>query len=665
MSTVLGIILLLAAVVACNVLHLIWPVIPLAIYQIIAGVILALIPELKTFQLEPEIFMFLIIAPLMFNDGQNTSFKRLARNFSSMMSMAVFLALSTVIILGIGLHLVSPQTFTSPVAFMLAAIITPTDAVAVKSLTTGVEMPSNVEMTLEHESLFNDASGLVLFSLAETALASGRFSLAHGVWTFVYVFFGGILFGMLIGSLMINLRTALMSRHVDIASIVIPLNVITPLVTYWLAEKLHLSGILAVVAAGIMHSILYDRLHLTSTKVQIATTTIWAIISDALNGLVFVFLGLSLPMVLKRMRQLQTLKIFVTALVLYLAMFILRYCWSRFGLVKLKSDDLNQDPRQDSAILAIGGIHGTITMAMAFSIPVMVNEQHDAMRSVLILIAAFVILISLLVGTFAFPKLLPPKQKSYTKNEFQQALTATVQYAITELSSDSDSAREKALVIDQLSSQMTTHAHLNSEDYNRLLQQCHDVELDTLEELSDNDVITPRQRRSYSRLMARDLFNRSNHGFLNLISMTYHRIRWGHNRKKWMKKHQKIIQYFQDHPEKQDQRKKEFQNINEEVSTILRIVLRRVNKYLNDVQTTQNAAEVTAVRRTYLNRYRFFSRRNQTDADKMTNFFIDAFQSEHSYIQQQAAAGHYSSELANALNEQVSTDQLVYMQSLD
>lgn len=148
MSTVLGIILLLAAVVAYNVVHLIWPAIPLAIYQIIAGVILALIPELKTFQLEPEIFMFLIIAPLMFNDGQNTSFKKLARNFSSMMSMAVFLALSTVIILGVGLHLVSPQMFTLPVAFMFAAIITPTDAVAVKSLTTSVEMPSNVEIDM-------------------------------------------------------------------------------------------------------------------------------------------------------------------------------------------------------------------------------------------------------------------------------------------------------------------------------------------------------------------------------------------------------------------------------------------------------------------------------------------------------------------------------------
>lgn len=445
MSTVLGIVLLLVAVVTANIIHLIWPVLPLAIYQIIAGVVLAIIPDLKTFQLEPEIFMLLIIAPLMFNDGQNTSSRQLARGLSRTMSMAVYLALFTVIILGLGLHFLLPRSFSFPVAFMLAAIITPTDAVAVKSLTTDVEMPENVSLTLEHESLFNDASGIVLFSLASSALASGSFSLAQGIWTFLYVFFGGIIFGMIAGSLLINVRTALMQHHVDIAPIVIPINVITPIVVYWLAEELHLSGILAVVAAGIMHSILYDRLHLTSTKVQIATTTIWNIIADALNGLVFVFLGLSLPMVLGHMKQLQTLKIVGIALVLYLVMTWLRYLWSQIGFVRLHSKALQQDKKLDSLLLAIGGVHGTITMAMAFSIPLLVNEDRIAMRNALILIVAFVILISLFVGTFAFPKLLPQKQESYSKAEFHKALTHTVQYAINDLTNNGEQNREKIL----------------------------------------------------------------------------------------------------------------------------------------------------------------------------------------------------------------------------
>lgn len=658
MSTILGIILLLIAVVVANIVHLVWPVIPLAIYQIIAGVILAVIPDLKTFQLEPGIFMLLIIAPLMFNDGQNTSSKQLARGFSRTMSMAVYLALFTVIVLGLGLHFILPHSFSLPVAFMLAAIITPTDAVAVKSLTTDVEMPENVNITLEHESLFNDASGIVLFSLAETALSSGKFSIANGIWTFVYVFFGGIIFGMLLGSILINLRMHLMQRHVDIAPIVIPINIMTPLAVYWLAEELHLSGILAVVAAGIMHSILYDRLHLTSTKVQISTTTIWNIISDALNGLVFVFLGLSLPMVLGHMKQLQTLKIIVIALILYVVMTALRFFWSEIGLVKLHSTELHKNRQHDSLILAIGGIHGTITMAMAFSIPVLVNADRIAMRNALILIAAFVILISLTVGTIAFPKLLPKKTADYTKAEFQKALTATVQYAITELNSNDNIDREKSLVIDQLTSQLTMRARLNTERYNKLLQKCHQVELDTLEGLADNNIINAKQERAYSRLIARDLFNKSSHGFWNVVAMLYHRFQW-------LRARHRITKIYRKHPEVQKDHQAQFKVINDQISNILRIVIRRINKYLNDVQTPNNAYEIAAVRRTYLNRYRFFSRKSQIDADKMTNFFIDAFQSEHSYIQQQAAAGKFSSELANALNEQVSTDQLVYMQSLD
>ena len=658
MSTVLGIVLLLVAVVTANIIHLIWPVLPLAIYQIIAGVILAIIPDLKTFQLEPEIFMLLIIAPLMFNDGQNTSSRQLARVLSRTMSMAVYLALFTVIILGLGLHFLLPNSFSLPVAFMLAAIITPTDAVAVKSLTTDVEMPENVSLTLEHESLFNDASGIVLFSLASSALASGSFSLAQGIWTFLYVFFGGIIFGMIAGSLLINVRTALMQHHVDIAPIVIPINVMTPIVVYWLAEELHLSGILAVVAAGIMHSILYDRLHLTSTKVQIATTTIWNIIADALNGLVFVFLGLSLPMVLGHMKQLQTIKIVGIALVLYLVMTLLRYLWSQIGFVRLHSKALQQDQKLDSLLLAIGGVHGTITMAMAFSIPLLVNEDRIAMRNALILIAAFVILISLFVGTFAFPKLLPQKQESYSKAEFHKALTKTVQYAINDLTNNGEQNREKSLVIDQLASQMTMRARLNTETYNHLLQKCHQVELDTLEELTDNDVITEQQERMYSRLMARDLFSKSRHGFWDTFVMLYHRVHWLHARRK-------VIKLYHKHPELKKARQDHFKTVNDEIGPVLRIVIRRVNKFLNDAQTPKNAYEIAAVRRTYLNRYRILSRKNKINADLMTSYFINASQAEHSYIQQQAAAHKISFDLANALNEQVSTDQLVYMQSLD
>lgn len=354
-STVLGIVLLLVAVVVANIVHLIWPVMPLAIYQVLAGVILAILPTAQTLELDPEIFMILIIAPLMFNEGQNSSARQLTRNIRQIMSLAVYLAIITVIIVGLALHVSLPGEFYLPVAFMLAAIITPTDAVAVKSLTANVEMPENVQEQLEHESLFNDASGLVLFGLATSTLQSGSFSLIKGVGTFLYVFFCAIIFGTIAGLLLVKLRTTLMRSHTDISAIAIPINVLTPIVVYWLAEELHLSGILAAVSAGVVHGILKERMNLTSTKLPVSSSTLWNIISDALNGVVFVFLGLSLPDVLVHMKTLPIMQIILISLACYLIMTFMRYIWARFNLVDLRSTSYGQDHNKDSLLVAFMG----------------------------------------------------------------------------------------------------------------------------------------------------------------------------------------------------------------------------------------------------------------------------------------------------------------------
>ena len=131
MSTIFGVCTLVVAVVIANVCHLFFPRFPLAIYQILIGVMLALWPRLATLKLEPEMFMLLIIAPLMFNDGQSADYRALVKDRRLILSMTIYLALFTVLVAGLGLHL-TLATFSLPLAFMLAAIITPTDAVAVK-----------------------------------------------------------------------------------------------------------------------------------------------------------------------------------------------------------------------------------------------------------------------------------------------------------------------------------------------------------------------------------------------------------------------------------------------------------------------------------------------------------------------------------------------------
>lgn len=649
MNSIFTIILLLAAVVVANTIHLLWSKIPLSIYQIVLGILIALLPTQATdITLHPELFMMVVIAPLMFNDGQNQSSRVLSRNVKNILSLSVVFALVTVLIMGGILHGLLHQEFTLPLAFLLAAIITPTDAVAVKSLTTNVTIPENVNTTLEVESLFNDASGIVLLDLALAAYESGRFSIGHGIWYFAYVFFGGIVFGAIAGSLLISLRTALMRNHVDIASIVIPINIMTPIAIYWSAEELHFSGILAVVAAGVVHSVLYDRLRLTSAKVQIATTTIWNIISDALNGIVFVLLGMLLPQVVRRTPTTHLLILIGLAIGLYLIMLLCRFAWARFKLVNLHSTP-NQVNR-DSWLLALGGVHGTITLSLALSLPVIVNDHQFAARNAIISISAFVILISIIVGAIVYPLVLPKKANDYTEEEFRQWLTKTVQYAISELRNQSDNQYNCSLVIDQLNSQMTQFYTIQPAKFNRLIQKTHQIELDTLEQLNEQGQLSSQQLAWYTGIVDRSFVRHSRHGFLASFNSLLYRIKW-----KWTRlAHQRKQIKWQAKPE-------QVMSLNK----TLEILNQHVYEYLDSVQSPDNVHEVAMVRRSYTQRSRILTHDSPSDQDEITSLFIAGFQLEHSYVQERLAANKITQSLANALNEQISTDELVYVQSLD
>lgn len=649
MNSIFTIIILLGAVVIANVVHLVWSKIPLSIYQILAGIIIALLPTSATdITLHPELFMMVVIAPLMFNDGQNQSSRTLSHNIKNIFSLSVLFALFTVLIMGVALHGVLSKAFSLPLAFLLAAIITPTDAVAVKSLTTNVTMPENVNTTLEVESLFNDASGIVLLDLSLAAYESGSFSLGHGIWYFSYVFFGGIIFGLIAGSLLISLRTALMRNHVDIASIVIPMNIMTPIVIYWCAEEFHFSGILAVVAAGVVHSILYDRLRLTSTKVQIATTTIWTIISDALNGIVFVLLGMLLPQVARRTPATHLLFLLMLAAGLYLIMLFCRYAWARFKLVNLKSTP--ESSRKDSWLLALGGVHGTITLSLALSLPMMINNSKFVYRDAIISISAFVILISIIVGAVIYPLILPAKAREYSPEEFRDWLTKTVQYAIKELQSNTDDPYNCSLVTDQLNSQMTQFYHINRATFNKLIQKAHQIELTTINQLAENDQLAPQAVTWYTNIINRSFIRHSQHGFLASINAVIHRLKW------------QVTKYI--HTRKQVK----YRKVNDDHLTFAQtfeILNHRVYDYLDRVQSADNIHEVALVRRSYLQRARILSQDRLSDQDTIAAIFVEGFQLEHSYVQEKLAANKISQSLANALNEQISTDELVYVQSLE
>lgn len=176
MSAISFIAVMMIGVIGANVIKEFFLQISETFILIGVGLILGFLPEFKNFELEPEFFMMLIIAPLMFYEGSKTSLKKVRKNFRGIFFLSITLAVVTVLLVAVMTNNIM-GSWIFPLAICFAAIVTPTDAVAVKSIISGKKMPKGVNEAVEFESLFNDATGLVLLSLGLSVLESGHFSI--------------------------------------------------------------------------------------------------------------------------------------------------------------------------------------------------------------------------------------------------------------------------------------------------------------------------------------------------------------------------------------------------------------------------------------------------------------------------------------------------------
>lgn len=431
--------LLVIGVVGTNIIKQFVPRVPEAFILILVGILLSYTKIFHGFELEPEFFMVAIIAPLMFVDGQRQSIKKIRERFSLIIVLSVVLAAATVLIVGLMTNFIEAK-WTLPLAIALAAIVTPTDAVAVKSMTSGSEMPSGIGEALELESLFNDATGLVILDLALSVLGNQNLSIMGGISHFLFVAIGGILIGLIGGWLIVLLRVNL-NFWVDRPEVsIIPISLLTPFVIYLVAEHLGTSGILAVVATGIIHNWEANRLRLSSTRVQVTQSIIWTTISEMLNSVVFLFLGISLPDVARTFFKMDQASIFLLlglSGIIYAVMFLIRYIWAQWehegsAQILFGANNTKQHTFY-SKIFAVSGIHGTMTLAMAFSLPKTIGGSTFPYREELIIVASIVILFSMLVSAIVLPALLPVKKEDYTADELNHFRGKMVDFAILQM----------------------------------------------------------------------------------------------------------------------------------------------------------------------------------------------------------------------------------------
>ena len=300
------------------------------VIQVIIGLLVALIlPSVQEIHLESELFMLLFIAPLLFNETRETNIRALLLNLNSILSLAIALVVVSVLSVGYALHLMVPS-IPLAAAFALASALGPTDAATVTALKSNIHLTHRQEMLLSGESLINDASGVVAFQFSVAAAVTGTFSLIDAAGSFTVLFVGGVAMGIVIGFVFSSIN-AMLGRlgYVDTVANVL-YEVLTPFLVYLLAETFHVSGVLAVVAAGLVIALpRRQNNNALFARQKLVSDSTWKVISFLINGTIFVFLGMQLPLAVLPGTNggLNILQILGIVVVITLFMHGVRFAW--------------------------------------------------------------------------------------------------------------------------------------------------------------------------------------------------------------------------------------------------------------------------------------------------------------------------------------------------
>ncbi|WPN48251.1 MULTISPECIES: Na+/H+ antiporter [unclassified Pseudomonas] len=474
MQTAYTVLILLMLVGVSRLIGRVIPL-PLPLVQIAAGALLAWPTLGLHVVLDPELFLFLFLPPLLFSDGWRMPKREFWRLRGPILTLAVGLVLFTVVGAGYFIHWLLPSV-PLPVAFALAAVLSPTDAVAVSAIARN-RLPTPLMHMLQGEALMNDASGLVTFKFALVAAVTGVFSLTNASLAFVLVAVGGLAVGVALSWLVGRLRAWMINRGWDDPATHVVFMLLLPFAAYVLAEQLGASGILSAVAAGMMQSWLDLLPRQTSTR--LLNRSVWSLLEFAFNGLIFLLLGLQLPDIIKAVASHET-SLWPTLLyrcfdvvAIFLVLLILRFVWvqSTWRLsvflrrLRGKGEMTHVPTTRSCWLLTVGGVRGAVTLAGVMSVPLLMGGVVFPERDLLIFIAAGVILLSLIAACIALPLLLRGVETSpddKRRHEVREAWRKTAEAAIHALEVEeagAQDAAEAALAVELKARIMSEYRH--------------------------------------------------------------------------------------------------------------------------------------------------------------------------------------------------------------
>lgn len=367
------------------------------IFLVIAGLLVSFIPGIPQIEIEPDLVFLIFLPPILFEAAWFTSWQDFHKWRKQIFSMAFGLVFLTSIVVAYLSSSIIPG-LTVAMGFLLGGVNSPPDAVAATSVLKNMKIPKKITTVLEGESLINDASSLIVFKFALAAVISGQFIFREAVTDFFTMAIGGVAVGIGTG-LVFGKFLRLIPSNSNIDTVI---TLIVPYVMYVAAEHFHFSGVLAVVAGGLLMS--YNSHCYLSHTSRIQSGNVWSVLIFLMNTIIFILIGLELPIVVAAMKDYTISEGIFYSIVIGGAIIFTRlaYSYAIVYIPRLLSKKVREEnPKPDwkePFIISFAAMRGVVSLAAALSIPVYISPGEAFPHRNIILFVTFVIILITLVG---------------------------------------------------------------------------------------------------------------------------------------------------------------------------------------------------------------------------------------------------------------------------
>jgi monovalent cation/hydrogen antiporter len=427
---------------------------PYPILLVIAGLLVSLVPGMPRIGFSPDLVFVVFLPPLLYSAAWTLSWREFQRNFVSIAMLAVGLVLFTVLGLAMAAGSLLPG-FDWKSAVLLGAVVAATDAIAATSIARRVGLPQRIVHILEAESLVNDGTGLLALQFGLAILMTGRTpSIVEGVGRLVFLIGGGVLVGLAIGGV-----TALFERWVDDGPIEIVISILVPYAAYLIADRVHASGVIAVIACGMYMS--RKSPEYMSPQVRLQTTAVWDALTFVLNGIVFVLIGLQLPYVMGQIGGLSRTVLLEYGIGFSAVIIALRMAWvygetyTAYAVRRwVQKVEVEEPEPRGLFVIGWGGMRGVLSLAAAVSLPyALPGGRMFPQRSMIIYLAFCLIVATLVLQGLTLPWLirrLGLSDSDRIDDEEQEARRVMLREALVHLARKRSKNRDQSAMFGEL-----------------------------------------------------------------------------------------------------------------------------------------------------------------------------------------------------------------------